>query len=97
MALAFSNATPQSAGLPNSVAKTKQALARGYAVVAVSSRDRSREGRCFGMKDDAAAVVEVISTVRCCPQPVMLRWMWGMIRPRWSRSFPRWAAVCSLT
>ncbi|PRW50941.1 hypothetical protein C2E21_5329 [Chlorella sorokiniana] len=49
-------------GLPNSVAKTKQALARGYAVVAVSSRDRSREGRCFGMEADAPAVVEVIST-----------------------------------
>ena len=53
------------AGLPNSVAKTKQALARGYAVVAVSSRDRSREGRCFSMADDAPAVAEVVSTVSC--------------------------------
>lgn len=55
--------TPAAAGLPNSVAKTKQALARGYAVVAVSSRDRSKDGRCFGMEADGPAVVEVVSTV----------------------------------
>lgn len=54
---------PAAAGLPNSVAKTKQALARGYAVVAVSSRNRSKDGRCFGMEADGPAVVEVVSAV----------------------------------
>lgn len=63
------------------MAKTKQALARGYAVVAVSSRDRSREGRCFGLEADAPAVVEVISTVGCCGLGVYARlvnliWRW---------------------
>ena len=51
------------AGLPNAVAKTKQALARGYAVVAVSSRDRSKSGRCFSMETDGPAVAEVVATV----------------------------------
>lgn len=36
-----------SAGLPEEVSHTKQALARGYAVLAVDSRNRDFDNRCY--------------------------------------------------
>lgn len=35
------------AGLPEEVSHTKQALARGYAVIAVDSKDRRWDSRCY--------------------------------------------------
>lgn len=35
------------AGLPEEVSHTKQALARGYAVLAVDSKDRDPMSRCY--------------------------------------------------
>lgn len=54
------------AGLPQSVAKTKQALTRGYAVAAMSSLDRSTGGggRCFAWADDAAAAADALRSLR---------------------------------
>jgi hypothetical protein len=50
------------AGLPESLAKTKQALARGYAVAALSSADRNTGGggRCFSWRSDADAAAEAV-------------------------------------
>ncbi len=38
---------PLPAGLPEEVSHTKQALARGYAVLAVDSRNRDFDNRCY--------------------------------------------------
>lgn len=46
------------AGLPEEVAHTKQALARGYAVVAI---DASEPSRCFGIHADQAAVLTILT------------------------------------
>lgn len=56
---------PAPAGLPESVSKTRQALARGYAVASVSSADRSTGvgGRCWKWADDAAAVAEAVAAL----------------------------------
>lgn len=50
------------AGLPMSLAKTKQALLKGYAVAAMSSQDRRAGGggRCFAWGADASAVVQLV-------------------------------------
>ena len=48
------------AGLPQSLAKTKQALAMGYAVAALSSKDRDPEFRCFEWKKDSYAVAAAV-------------------------------------
>lgn len=45
------------AGLPEELAHTKQALARGYAVVAV---DAASPTRCFGIHADQADVVAIL-------------------------------------
>lgn len=52
-------------GLPQSLAKVKQALSRGYAVAAINSKDRSTGGggRCFAWKNDAAAVAEAVRSL----------------------------------
>lgn len=39
---------PPCAGLPEEVSHTKQALARGYAVIAINSKNRDFDNRCFG-------------------------------------------------
>lgn len=39
--------SPLGAGLPEEVAHTKQCLARGYAVLALMSKDRLYRSRCF--------------------------------------------------
>ncbi|KAL4440448.1 hypothetical protein ABPG75_003449 [Micractinium tetrahymenae] len=41
-------------GLPEEVAHTKQCLARGYAVLALSSKDREWTSRCFSSSGDPA-------------------------------------------
>ncbi|KAI7838591.1 hypothetical protein COHA_007662 [Chlorella ohadii] len=46
-------------GLPEEVAHTKQALARGYAVMAIDAGDPSR---CFGIHVDQAAVVTILNS-----------------------------------
>lgn len=54
------------AGLPHSLAKTKQALNRGYAVAAMSSADRRTGGggtRCFSWNADAVAAAELVRTL----------------------------------
>ena len=42
------------AGLPEEVAHTKQCLARGYAVLALMSKDRQYKSRCFSSSTDSA-------------------------------------------
>ena len=44
---ALSSACCRHAGLPEEVSHTKQALARGYAVLAIDSRDRRWDSRCY--------------------------------------------------
>ncbi|PSC71787.1 DNA polymerase kappa [Micractinium conductrix] len=58
-----SQACPDCAGLPQEVSKTKQALARGYVVVAISSADREQGGgrRCFKLADDGEAVARAVA------------------------------------
>jgi hypothetical protein len=46
-------------GLPEEVAHTKQALARGYAVIAIDASDPSR---CFGIHADQAATVTILNS-----------------------------------
>ena len=50
------------AGLPMSLAKTKQALLRGYAVASMSSQDRTSGpgARCFAWGDDAPAAARLV-------------------------------------
>ncbi|PRW21108.1 multidrug resistance-associated 1 isoform X3 [Chlorella sorokiniana] len=57
-----SPACPDCLGLPHSLAKTKQALRRRYAVAAMSSLDRNEGGggRCFQWGADAKAAAEVV-------------------------------------
>lgn len=43
---------PYCLGLPEEVAHTKQCLARGYAVLALSSKDREWSSRCFSSSGD---------------------------------------------
>ncbi|KAL4424170.1 hypothetical protein ABPG75_001471 [Micractinium tetrahymenae] len=45
---------PECLGLPEEVAHVKQALAWGYAVLAVESRNRDQQGRCFSSANDPA-------------------------------------------
>ena len=42
------------AGLPEEVSHTKQCLARGYAVLALMSRNREYRNRCFSSSGDPA-------------------------------------------
>ena len=44
---ALPSACCRHAGLPEEVSHTKQALARGYAVLAIDSRDRRWDSRCY--------------------------------------------------
>ena len=43
---------PECLGLPEEVAHTKQALAWGFAVLAVESKNQSYHGRCFSSSGD---------------------------------------------
>lgn len=45
-------------GLPEEVAHTKQALARGYAIIAIDAADATT--RCFGVHTDRDAVVAIL-------------------------------------
>lgn len=55
-----SAACAECTGLPESLAHTQQALARGYAVAALNSLDRRTDGggRCFAWSDDAGAAAD---------------------------------------
>ena len=44
--------TQPTAGLPEEVSHTKQCLARGYAVMALMSKDRAYRARCFSSSPD---------------------------------------------
>eukprot|EP00887_Chlorella_sp_A99_P004278 scaffold15.g4278.t1 len=47
-------------GLPEEIAHTKQALARGYAVIAISSADRTPGSMCFSWSADADDVASIL-------------------------------------
>ncbi len=47
MLLRLTSLFPATPGLPEEVSHTKQALARGYAVIAVDSKDRRWDSRCY--------------------------------------------------
>lgn len=51
-------ACPECDGLPEEVAHAKQALARGYAVLAVDAADAGT--RCFGIHADADATASIL-------------------------------------
>lgn len=58
----------QCSGLPGEVSHTKQALALGYAVVAINSVSRStnktdRSHRCFSFRNDREGVVAILRTL----------------------------------
>ncbi|EFN56834.1 hypothetical protein CHLNCDRAFT_144402 [Chlorella variabilis] len=55
-----SKACPECSGLPEEVSHTKQALARGYAVLAVDSKDRDPMSRCYSYGEDKWGVKYVL-------------------------------------
>lgn len=55
-----SKACPECSGLPEEVAHTKQALARGYAVLAVDSSNRDPMNRCYSYPVDKWGVKYII-------------------------------------
>ncbi|KAL4444236.1 hypothetical protein ABPG75_011973 [Micractinium tetrahymenae] len=55
-----SEACPECSGLPEEVSHTKQALARGYAVLAVDSRNRDFDNRCYSYEDDKWGVKYIL-------------------------------------
>ncbi|KAL4441477.1 hypothetical protein ABPG77_001981 [Micractinium sp. CCAP 211/92] len=55
-----SKACPECSGLPEEVSHTKQALARGYAVLAVDSRNRDFDNRCYSYETDKWGVKYIL-------------------------------------
>jgi hypothetical protein len=90
---------PCPAGLPEEVAHTKACLARGYAVLALASKNREDKNRCFSSSGDpsksepgqaAALALAPLDSQLLGIQPAFL--LDARLRARHPTSLPAWPA-----